>query len=184
MEALVEHLERPDEVGHGEGAQDDVEGSFGEGQGQVDAGMVQEPALSLLEKKGARVLMNGMDLADARKYLGGPYEFMGVSVRPDERETRMEEMRKLARALEKGLKYVQEAPVADLVDTLPEELIAGGDRAALEQSLSKYRDSLYPTDVTMDVEACRRVLDAHLKAGIQKEPVDLDKLLDQSIIRS
>lgn len=152
--------------------------------GQVDAGMVQEPALSLLEKKGARVLMNGMDLADAHKYLGGPYEFMGVSVRRDEREARLEEMRKLARALEKGLRYVQEAPVSDLVDTLPAELIAGGDRAALEQSLSKYRDSLYPTDVTMNVEACRRVLDAHLKAGIQKKPVDLDKLLDQSIIRS
>jgi NitT/TauT family transport system substrate-binding protein len=152
--------------------------------GQVDAGMVQEPALSLLEEKGARVLMNGMDLADAEKYLGGPYEFMGVAVRRDEREERLEEMRKLARALKKGLEYVQKAPVADLVDTLPEDLIAGGDREALERSLTKYRQSLYPTEVTMNVEACRRVLDAHLKAGIQKKPVDLDRLLDHSILGS
>jgi NitT/TauT family transport system substrate-binding protein len=40
-------------------------------QGQIDAGVVQEPALTLLAKSGARILMNGMDLADAQKYLGG-----------------------------------------------------------------------------------------------------------------
>src|SRR5207245_3491360 len=50
-------------------------------QGQVDAGLVQEPALTLLQKSGARVLVNAMDLADARRYLGGAYEFMGVAVR-------------------------------------------------------------------------------------------------------
>src|SRR5437660_2209105 len=40
-------------------------------QGQVDAGLVQEPALTLLQRAGARVLVNGMDLEDAKKYLGG-----------------------------------------------------------------------------------------------------------------
>src|SRR3989442_10248155 len=44
-------------------------------QGQIDAGVVQEPALTLLSKSGARALMNGMDLAEARKYCGGSYEF-------------------------------------------------------------------------------------------------------------
>src|SRR5947209_4688574 len=53
-------------------------------QGQIDAGVVQEPALTLLSKSGARILMNGMDLADAQKYLGGSYEFMGVAVRGKE----------------------------------------------------------------------------------------------------
>src|SRR5881227_3434913 len=37
-------------------------------QGQMDAGVVQEPALTLLQRSGARVLMNGMDLEDARHY--------------------------------------------------------------------------------------------------------------------
>src|SRR5438552_16870058 len=46
-------------------------------QGQIDAGVVQEPALTLLARSGGRVLMNGMDLADAQKYFGGSYEFMG-----------------------------------------------------------------------------------------------------------
>src|SRR5215216_5818999 len=55
-------------------------------QGQIEAGLVQEPALSLLQKAGARVLVNAMDLTDARRFLGGSYEFMGVSVRGKEFE--------------------------------------------------------------------------------------------------
>lgn len=149
---------------------------------QVPAGMVQEPALSLLQERGAKVLMNGMDFDDAKRYLGGAYEFMGVSVRPDEREERMAEMQALARALAKGLKYVQEAPPAELVEALPDEIIAGGDPKRLEKTLEQYRASLYPTDVAINREACDRVLQAHLKAGIQKKPIDLDKLLDPTIV--
>ncbi|MCS7172581.1 MAG: ABC transporter substrate-binding protein [Armatimonadetes bacterium] len=52
--------------------------------GHVDAGMVQEPALTLIERAGGRVLVNLMDLKQAERFLGGPYEFMGVAVRPNE----------------------------------------------------------------------------------------------------
>lgn len=150
--------------------------------GQVDAGMVQEPALSLLQEKGARVLMNGMDIEDATRYLGGPYEFMGVSVRRGERDARMAEMQALARALAKGLQYVQEASPADLVDALPKEIITGGDRERVALTLERYRASLYPREVKIDRAACERVLQAHVKAGIQDKPVDLDRVLDPSII--
>src|SRR4029453_4399581 len=61
-------------------------------QGQVDAGLVQEPALTLLSRSGGRVLVNGMDLADAKKHLGGTYEFMGVAVRGKELGHRKPEM--------------------------------------------------------------------------------------------
>lgn len=150
---------------------------------QVEAGMVQEPALSLLEEQGARVIFNGMDLDDARRHLGGAYEFMGVAVRREEIDERRAEMERLAAALAKGLKYVQRAPVEDLVDALPKELIAGGDRDALARTLKRYRASLYPTEVTIDVAAVERVIDAHLKAGIQEEPVDLERLLNTSIVK-
>ena len=53
-------------------------------QGQLDAGLVQEPALTLIEQAGGKVLVNAMDTADAKKYLGGNYEFMGVAVRAAE----------------------------------------------------------------------------------------------------
>jgi NitT/TauT family transport system substrate-binding protein len=70
--------------------------------GQVDAAWVQEPALSLLVKEGGKALVNFMETDDADKYLGGRYEFMGVSVRTAEITARRDEMRALARALEKG----------------------------------------------------------------------------------
>ena len=57
-------------------------------QGQIDAGLVQEPALTLLKRSGARVLVNAMDLEDAKHYLGGSFEFMGVAVRAKEIEQR------------------------------------------------------------------------------------------------
>jgi len=48
-------------------------------QDQIDAGLVQEPALTLLRRSCARVLMNAMDLKDAGQYLGVPMNFMGVA---------------------------------------------------------------------------------------------------------
>ena len=72
-------------------------------QGQIDAGLVQEPALTLLQKAGSRVMVNGMDLADAEKYLGGTYEFMGVAVRGKEFEQRKAEMTALTKALSESL---------------------------------------------------------------------------------
>src|SRR5918998_6175368 len=53
-------------------------------QGQVDVGLVQEPALTLIERAGGRVLVNGMDIQDAERFLGGPHEFTGVAVRAAE----------------------------------------------------------------------------------------------------
>lgn len=150
--------------------------------GQVDAGMVQEPGLTLLKRDGSDVLANFMDRADAKKYLGGPYEFMGVSVRPDEVEQRMEQMRKIGRALTNGMQYMQKAPVQDIIDALPDELIAGGNIDVLAAALDKHRASLYPSSTKIVRAACERVMKAHLLAGIQDEPVNMDKLLSQSVL--
>src|ERR1044071_7328649 len=57
-------------------------------QGQVDVGLVQEPALTLVKRAGGRVLMNAMDLEEAKSHLGGSFEFMGVAVRGKEIEQR------------------------------------------------------------------------------------------------
>lgn len=152
--------------------------------GQVDAGMVQEPALSLLQEDGANVLFNAMDLEDAQEAFGGPYEFMGVAARADEVDARTEEMRALARALENGLRGLQSAPVSALVDALPDELIAGGDVAQLEQILARYRRSLYPDTVAIDVDAAARVELAQRIAGVREDAVDLDILLARDIVRT
>src|SRR5207248_7662808 len=72
-------------------------------QGQIDVGLVQEPALTLLQQAGARVLVNGMSMEDAKTYLGGSFEFMGVAVRAKEIERRRPEMVALAKALADAL---------------------------------------------------------------------------------
>ncbi len=150
--------------------------------GQVDAGMVQEPALSLLVGQGGRELVNAMRIEDAERFLGGAYEFMGVAYRTEERAERIEQMQALSRALSNGLRAVKEASARELVDALPSELIAGGDLEQLETILDTYRASLYPDSVAIDYDTCNRVQQAHLTAGILGAPIDLDTLLDEEVV--
>jgi NitT/TauT family transport system substrate-binding protein len=152
--------------------------------GQLDAGMVQEPALSLLQERGARVLVNGMDLEDATEYLGGAYEFMGVAVRTEDLEERREEIRALSRALAKGLEFVQEAEPEALVDALPREIITGGDRAIVANSLRRYRASLYPREVTLDLEVMQRVIDVQKAADGRGGSVKLEDIARPDILAS
>lgn len=148
--------------------------------GQIDAAMVQEPALGRAVKSGSRVLVNFMDLADSQKYLGGPYEFMGVAVRAREREGRKTEMAALARALGRGLQRVQSAPVSELIAALPGELTAGADMAELVTVIDRSRRSLYPPRVTIDVAACDRVAESLRISGLVGPNVKAESVLDLS----
>jgi NitT/TauT family transport system substrate-binding protein len=151
--------------------------------GQVDAAMVQEPALSLIVEAGGRELFNAMDLADANQQLGGAYEFMGVSVRAEERDARLEEMKKIAAALEKGLADTRTLPPEEIIAALPPALLAGGNQDQLKQIIARYRESLYPEKVTIDREAAARVVAAHEAAEIlEPGSVDLDTLLDTAVL--
>ena len=147
--------------------------------GQVDAAMLQEPALSLIVEAGGRELVNFMEIEEARRHLGGPYAFMGVSVREAERDGRLAEMRRLAAGLAAGLVDTRTLPPADIVAALPEALVAGGDIDRLERVIERYRESLYPERVDVDVEAAGRVMRAQEVAGLlEPGQVDLDTLLD------
>src|SRR4029453_19207594 len=110
-------------------------------QGQVDVGLVQEPALTLLQRAGARVLVNAMDLADARRYLGGAYEFMGVAVRTKEMDQRKDEMLELTRALADALKAMRSMSGSDLIAALPKEMTTGLDTKEFGEIIARYRDS-------------------------------------------
>src|SRR6184192_1550930 len=94
-------------------------------QGQIDAGVVQEPALTLLKRANARVLVNAMDLEDAKQYLGGSFEFMGVAVRTKEIERRRPEMVALAGALGDALKALRAMSGEQLAAALPKEMTTG-----------------------------------------------------------
>ena len=147
--------------------------------GQVDAAMVQEPALSLITEAGGRELVNFMELDEARRHVGGAYEFMGVAVRAAERDERLDEIRRLATALERGLADTRTLPPADVVAALPAALVAGGDLGQLEAIVERYRLSLYPERVTVDLDAAGRVARAQEIAGLlEPGQVDLDTLVD------
>ena len=151
--------------------------------GQVDAAMVQEPALTLILAAGGRELVNFMDIDEADTYLGGAYEFMGVSVRASERDERLPEMRRLAAALAAGLADTRTLPPGDIIAALPPALIAGGDVGQLTQIVERYRLSLYPEQVTIELDAARRVVQAQELAGLL-EPgrIDMSALLDTAAL--
>ena len=147
--------------------------------GQVDAAMLQEPALSLIVEAGGRELINFMEIDEARRHLGGPYAFMGVSVRSAERDGRLPEIRRLAAGLAAGLVDTRTLPPLEIVAALPEALVAGGDIDRLARVIDRYRLSLYPESVEVDVEAAGRVMRAQEVAGLlQPGRVDLEFLLD------
>src|SRR5438876_3744461 len=125
-------------------------------QGQIDAGLVQEPALTVLSRSGARVLVNAMDSADAQKYLGGTYEFMGVAVRAKELAQRKPEMIQLSQALGDALKALHTMSGDELVGALPREMTTGLDLKEFGGILGRYRDSLYPDVANIDLDAAKR----------------------------
>jgi NitT/TauT family transport system substrate-binding protein len=152
--------------------------------GQVDAAWVSEPALSLLVKDGGRALVNFMKIEDAEKYLGGTYEFMGISARAADIPARREEMRALVRALEKGLARLQTIDPGEITAALPKQLVAGADTVLLTDLIAHYRGSLYPTGSALDVAACERVADTLKFAGLVKPELKAEQVLDLSIAGS
>ena len=150
-------------------------------QGQIDAGVVQEPALTLLKRANARVLMNGMDLEDAKHYLGGSFEFMGVAVRAGEIEKRRAEMVALTQALTEALKALRGMSGDELVGALPKEMTTGLDLKELGDILVQHRNDLYPESVTIDLDAARRVETALEAGGLVKPGANLSGLHDTTI---
>jgi NitT/TauT family transport system substrate-binding protein len=146
-------------------------------QGQIDVGLVQEPALTLLKRSGARVLVNAMDLEEARHYLGGSFEFMGVAVRGKEVEQRKPEMVALADAL----KALRGMTGEQLGAAFPKEMTTGLDLREFGEIIVRHRESLYPETVTIDLDAANRVQQSLIAGGLIKPGASISGLHDTSI---
>ncbi len=136
--------------------------------GQVDAGMVQEPSLTLGQREGSRVLVNLMNLEDTQEKLGGAYQFMGLNTRPDvlEDPNKVEQLRALSRGLVRANQWMLGVPGAEIVKFAPEELISGNKADVFAATLDAYKADLYPSDGKIDSEAVARVIDVQRKAGL------------------
>lgn len=150
-------------------------------RGDVDAGLVQEPALSILQAAGSRVIMNAMDTDDANKFLGGAYEFMGVSVRTKEFEARRADMTGIVKGLADAMKGLRTLSAEQLVSSFPKEMMTGLDTRQLGEILVRYRNSLYPETVGIDAEAVKRVANSLAVGGLIKADVNIGGLHDTSI---
>jgi NitT/TauT family transport system substrate-binding protein len=122
-----------------------------------------------------------MDLNDARKYLGGSYEFMGVAVRGKEFAERKPEMVGLVKALTESLKALRTMSGAELVGALPKEMVTGLDTKELGDILVQRRDSLYPETVTIDLDAAQRVAHSLAAGGLIKPDANISGLHDTTI---
>jgi NitT/TauT family transport system substrate-binding protein len=151
-------------------------------QGQVDAGLVQEPALTLIQRGGGRVLMNGMDLEDATKHLGGAFEFMGVAVRTKEIAQRRPEMIALTKALADALTALHGMSGEAIVAAFPKEMTTGLNLKEFADIVTRYRDSLYPDAVTIDLDAAGRVERSLTVGGLLKPGASMAGLHDTSIV--
>jgi len=153
-------------------------------QGQIDVGLVQEPALTLLRRSGGRVLMNAMDLEDAKHHLGGSFEFMGVAVRAKEFEQRRAEMLALTKALADALKALRGMTGDQLVAAFPKEMTTGLDLKEFGEIIAHHRDSLYPETVSIDLESARRVEQSLIAGGLIKSGANMSGLYDTTIVGS
>ena len=152
-------------------------------RGQVAAGMVQEPALTLIVEDGGKVLFNAMEIADTERLLGGPYEFMGIAYRAEEREERLD-----ADAAAGPRARARPAGAAHRAD--PRDPRVAAERAAgrrrrralrrdhrplprLALSRSRWRSTSRPA---------QRVVDALEIGGVLTPDIDLDALLDTEVV--
>ena len=123
-----------------------------------------------------------MDIEEANRYLGGAYEFMGVAVRLEEREQTARRDGSACPRAREGIARYRNIPTKEAVAALPKELITGANRDRLTGILERYRRSLYPDNVKIDIAAVTRVAEAHKAAGLLAASVDFKPLLDLSIV--
>jgi len=151
--------------------------------GHVDAGWVQEPSLTLIREAGGDVLFNAMDIGQATEFLGGAYEFMGVSVRAGELAERQVQMVAIARALQNGLRAMKQTDPEEIIAGLPRELTAGSDLSQLAGILAETVDSLYPDEVRIDLTAAQRVVQSQIVAGLVDPGIDLQTLMATEVLQ-
>lgn len=136
--------------------------------GQVDAGMVQEPSLTLGTQRGSRVLVNFMNLKDTQAKLGGAYQFMGLNTRPDvlKDPVKVARLKSISGALVRANKWILANPGAEIVKYAPKELISGDKVGVFASALDKYKADLYPSDGLLQTDSVARVIDVQRKAGL------------------
>ena len=91
-------------------------------------------------------------------------------------------MVELAKELEDALRGMRQMRQEEIVAALPKELITGMDTGLLGELLGRYRESLYPETVTIDLASSQRVADSLKVGGLLAPNADVAGLQDTSIV--
>jgi NitT/TauT family transport system substrate-binding protein len=93
-------------------------------------------------------------------------------------------MIQLAAALADALKALRGMSGEQLMAALPKEMTTGLDTKEFGDILLRYRDSLYPETVGIDVDAANRVARSLIVGGLIKPDANISGLLDTTIVRT
>ena len=151
-------------------------------RGQVDAGMVQEPALTLSLSRGSKLLVNFMTKKDSQEYLGGPYQFLGLNTRPEIVQQKPDLLKRIIRALDKANNWVRTTSGAEIAKNIAEELVAGGDLDVFAKSLDQFKLDLYPDTPRLDPAAIQRVIDAQKLSGAIDKDVKVEAVYTNALL--
>ena len=141
--------------------------------------------MTLLQRAGGRVLVNGMDLEDAKNYLGGSFEFMGVAVRAKEIEQRRPEMVALAKALADALKALHTMTGDQIVAAFPKEMTTGLNLKEFGEIIAPAPRIALSRQWSRSIsKSAKRVEQSLAAGGLLKSGTGMSGLHDTSIVGS
>jgi NitT/TauT family transport system substrate-binding protein len=73
-------------------------------------------------------------------------------------------------------------PPDQMIKAFPRELFAGSDVKQFEDVLARYKASLYPTSVKIDLPAAQRVAETLKIAGLVAPTADVSGLHDTTVV--
>ena len=113
---------------------------------QVDAAILQEPALSIVEKQGGKVLANLYDPKQAQAAFGGGYQFTGLVTTPAVIKGKAKLVQGMVNAVVQADRFIAANSGTAIAAKLPDQAIVGGDRTAFAKILDQYKQAIYSPD--------------------------------------
>lgn len=146
-------------------------------QGQVDAAVMLDPAVTLLQNKYAdlRILSDTRTAADTRAVFGGDYPGGSLYSTVDWVEKHPKESAALAEALARTLKWIHSHSAEEIMAKMPKEFV--GENTDLYLSALKNTIPMYSQTGLMDPKGAQAVLEVFSQSSpeVAKANVDVSK---------
>jgi NitT/TauT family transport system substrate-binding protein len=142
--------------------------------GDVDAGMTEEPtATRLLSRGAARTLVDLRSPADTRAQLGGSYVGACIYMRRDWIDAHPDETARLVRAVLAALRFIQTHSEQEIEAAMPASL-KGDDPAMYRRALAVMKPAFSPTGrMPADAPATVLTVIASVDADVSRRHIDL-----------